>query len=249
MSAIQLVVFDIAGTTVRDRGNVGDSFIAAFHGFGFDLPREEVEKVMGYRKMEAIRMLLEKFYPGAVAGPAEGGVMSKPDELVAGIHSRFIDRMVAFYRGDGQLEALPHAEEVFSRLQQKGIKVALNTGFTRVVADAILQRLHWDNEHYLIDRVICSDEVPRGRPHPDMIRSLMAAFGITDPLQVLKIGDTEVDVKEGRNADCGIVVGVTTGAYTRSALEECHPDHVIDSLEELMPIIEKAGVAAKSVLH
>ncbi len=35
MSAIQLVVFDIAGTTVRDKGNVADSFIAAFHEFGF----------------------------------------------------------------------------------------------------------------------------------------------------------------------------------------------------------------------
>ncbi len=34
MSAIQLVVFDIAGTTVRDKGNVADSFIAAFRSFG-----------------------------------------------------------------------------------------------------------------------------------------------------------------------------------------------------------------------
>lgn len=249
MSAIQLVVFDIAGTTVRDRGNVGDSFIAAFHEFGFDLPRKEVEKVMGYRKMDAIRRLLEKFYPGSVTAPAEDVVIARPDELVGGIHSRFIDRMIAFYQSDAQLEALPHAEEIFSRLQQKGVKVALNTGFTRAVTNAVLHRLHWDNEHYLIDRVICSDEVPRGRPYPDMIRSLMVALGVASSSQVLKIGDTEVDVEEGRNADCGIVVSVTTGAYTRAALEECHPDHTIDDLRELMPIIEKAGVAAKSTVH
>lgn len=38
MNTIQLVVFDIAGTTVRDKGNVAGSFIAAFHHFGFDIP-------------------------------------------------------------------------------------------------------------------------------------------------------------------------------------------------------------------
>jgi phosphonatase-like hydrolase len=236
MKAIQLVVFDIAGTTVRDRGNVGDCFIASFHEFGFDLPGDEVEKVMGFRKMDAIRMLLEKFHPGSA------GALGS-DELVVDIHHRFIERMIAFYQGDGQLEALPHAEEIFSRLQQKGIKVALNTGFTRAVADTLLHRLHWDNEHYLIDRVICSDEVPQGRPDPDMIRALMSALGIASPSQVLKVGDTKVDVEEGRNSGCGIVVSVTTGACSRAELEQLHPDHIIDDLGELMSIIEKANAA------
>jgi phosphonatase-like hydrolase len=241
MSAIQLVVFDIAGTTVRDKGNVADSFIAAFHEFGFDMPRADVQRAMGFRKMDAIRMLLDKFYPGAVAGPESGGAMVRPDELIAGIHSRFIDRMIAFYAGDEELEALPHAEEVFSKLQRQGIRIALNTGFTRAVADTLLHRLHWDNGYNRIDRVICSDEVLLGRPYPDMIRALMTALGISSPSQVLKIGDTEVDVEEGRNAGCGIVVGVTTGAFTRAQLEPYHPDHIIDDMGELMPIIEKAG--------
>lgn len=242
-----MVVFDMAGTTVRDRGNVGDSFIAAFHEYGFDLPRGDVEKVMGFRKMDAIRILLDKFYPGSVSEqPAGSGEVSKPDALILGIHNRFIDRMIAFYESDGQLEALPHAEEVFSRLQAQGIKVALNTGFTRAVANTLLRRLHWDHEYHLIDRVICSDEVPRGRPYPDMIRSLMAELGIAHATEVMKIGDTEVDVEEGRNAGCGIVAAVTTGAYTREELEECQPDHIIDDLKDLMPIVEKAVIAEKS---
>jgi len=47
-------------------------------------------------------------------------------------------------------------------------------------------------------------------------------------------------VEEGRNAACGQVVGVTTGAYTREQLAACHPDHIIDDLQELLPIIENA---------
>jgi hypothetical protein len=38
MSSIQLVVFDIAGTTVRDNGSVADAFISAFRDFGFEMP-------------------------------------------------------------------------------------------------------------------------------------------------------------------------------------------------------------------
>ncbi|HEY4063296.1 MAG TPA: HAD family hydrolase [Puia sp.] len=230
MSSIQLVVFDIAGTTVCDKGNVAGSFISAFRDFGFNMPLPEVKKVMGFRKIDAIAMLLDKFAPEKKAG----------EMLIDRIHTRFIDTMIAFYRNDEELAPLPHAEKVFAALQKKGIKVALNTGFTRSITDAILHRLRWDNRNKNIDRVICSDEVPVGRPSPDMVNALISALDIASPEQVLKVGDTEVDVLEGRGAGCGIVVSVTTGAYTREQLEEYHPDYIIDDLSELLPIIEKA---------
>jgi phosphoglycolate phosphatase-like HAD superfamily hydrolase len=103
-----------------------------------------------------------------------------------------------------------------------------------------LHRLRWDDRSPLIDQVICSDEVALGRPHPDMIKVLMRDLDIVSPAQVLKVGDTEVDVEEGRNAACGIVVSVTTGAYTREQLLSYGPDFIIDDLQELIPVIEQA---------
>ena len=233
MSKIQLVVFDIAGTTVSDNGQVADSFIAAFRAADVELPVDEVKKVMGFRKIDAVRRLLDKFSPSVPSGATR-------EALIVEIHDRFIKGMISFYQQDPDLRPLPHAEELFSRLHGKGIKIALNTGFTRAITDAILQRLHWDNGAGRIDGVICSDEVPQGRPSPDMINHLMTSLKISSADNVLKIGDTEVDVEEGRNAGCGVVVSVTTGAYTRAQLQEYHPDHIIDSLDELIPIIEKA---------
>ena len=230
MSSIQLVVFDIAGTTVHDKGNVANSFISAFRDFGFEMPYPDVQKVMGFRKIDAIAILLDKFAPG-----------KKEDALLVDrIHTRFIDTMISFYKEDEELAPLPHAEMVFSSLQQQGIKVALNTGFTRSITDAILHHLRWDGRNKDIDRVICSDEIPQGRPSPDMINHLRKDLGVADPARILKIGDTEVDIQEGRNASCGIVIGITTGAYTREQLQEYQPDHIIDDLEQLLPIIEKA---------
>ena len=237
MSSIQLVVFDIAGTTVRDKGNVAEAFIAAFTDYGITIPVAEVKKVMGFRKMDAVVLLLEKF--GAGKKPFFPD-MEDAGELAGRIHMRFIDRMIEFYRNDETLAPLPHAEAVFRALKKKGIKVALNTGFTRSITDTILHRLRWDDRSPLIDQVICSDEVPRGRPYADMIEVLMDDLGIESPAQVLKVGDTEVDVEEGRNAACGKVVSVTTGAYTREQLQPYGPDFIIDDLQELLPIIEKA---------
>jgi phosphonatase-like hydrolase len=230
MSSIQLVVFDIAGTTVRDNGSVADAFINAFSDFGLTMPVAEVKKVMGFRKMDAIVLLLEKFAPE-----------KKGDEaLVDRIHTRFIDKMIEFYRNDETLQPLPNAENVFQALKERGIKVALNTGFTRSITDTILHRLRWDDRSTLIDQVICSDEVANGRPYADMIEVLMDDLGIDSAQHVLKVGDTEVDVEEGRNASCGRVVSVTTGAYTRDQLTPYGPDFIIDDLQELLPIIETA---------
>lgn len=230
MSSIELVVFDIAGTTVRDNGSVADAFIAAFGDFGFEMPVAEVKKVMGFRKMDAIALLLEKFAPAK----------KDDEELIDRIHTRFIDTMIAFYRDEQDLAPFPHAEKLFSTLKERGIKVALNTGFTRSITDAILHRLRWDERSTLIDQTICSDEVPYGRPHPDMIKTLIRDLEISSASNILKVGDTEVDVEEGRNAGCGVVVSVTTGAYTRGQLETYKPDYIIDDLSELLPIIEKA---------
>ncbi len=223
MQNYSLVVFDMAGTTVRDKGNVADAFISAFQKFGIEVPEEEVNKVMGWRKIDAIQLLLSKYHTG------------KPEDnkvLVDQIHDMFIDNMVTFYERDEDLQPMQYAEELFTSLKQKNIKVALNTGFTRRITDVILKKLEWNNNG-LIDFVIASDEVPEGRPYPFMIQQLMQNSGIANAGDVVKVGDTEVDVQEGRNAGCGLVVSVTTGAYTKEQLQGYKPDHIIDSLREL----------------
>lgn len=227
MEKIQLVVFDIAGTTVTDKGDVATAFIDAFRKHGNDVAAGEVNKVMGFRKKDAIKTLLEQFYPG----------QETSDELIEKIHDSFTQNMISFYENDRDLQPLPYAEQTFEILHQHGVKVALNTGFTKAITDTIISRLAWD-KNKMINQVISSDEVPQGRPHPFMIRSIMKTLGIEDVKRVAKVGDTQVDIQEGRNAGCGLVVSVTTGAYTRKQLESYDPDFIIDSLGELPALIK-----------
>lgn len=225
---IELVVFDMAGTTVADNGNVNDSFRNAFASEGILVNAADINKVMGYRKMEAVKTILAQYAP-YLAGSM--------DETIHRIHDRFTEEMVSFYSNNMDLKPLPFAEELFQLLQYKEIKVALNTGFTRVITDAILTQLGW-NKNPFINRVICSDEVPEGRPHAFMIESIMTQLGISAVTKVAKVGDTEVDVLEGRNAGCGLVVSVTSGSYTREELVNYSPDYIIDSLQEFPALIQ-----------
>jgi beta-phosphoglucomutase-like phosphatase (HAD superfamily) len=118
MAKFQLVVFDMAGTTVLDRGNVADSFIDAFRRHAITVERSEVKKVMGWRKKDAIKLLLEKHHP-------------QPDvnenELIEKIHAAFINNMIHFYQEDKDIKPLPFAEDIFGQLKKEGIKIALNT--------------------------------------------------------------------------------------------------------------------------
>ncbi len=223
--SIKLVVFDIAGTTIQDEIGVMNAFKSTMNQHGYDAPINEIALVMGYKKIEAIRILLKN----------ETGVT---EELIQAIHNDFVEHMINFYRTSPQIEVFPHTEETFERLHAQGIKIGLNTGFTRAIADTIINRLQWQ-EKGLIDYLIASDEVEQGRPHPYMIQKMMAEFGITDANEVAKVGDTEVDVNEGQNAGCKYVVGVTTGSFTREELEPYHPTHIIDDIADVVDIINQ----------
>ena len=223
--AIRLAVFDIAGTTVADQHVVADAFCKAFKSYGYDgVVKEDVKPLMGYKKPEAIRMVLKNIG----ADPS--------DELVEDIHTEFVNEMMGHYEYSPDVKPMKEAENVFLQLKEKGIKITLNTGFSRDIADVIVSRLKW-KERGLIDDYIASDEVKAGRPEPFMIQALMKRAGITDAKEVIKIGDTEVDVNEGRNAGCSLVIAVTTGAFTKEQLSAYHPDHIIDDLSQLPALI------------
>ncbi len=222
---IRLAVFDIAGTTVADDHAVANAFRNAFESYGYgDISEEDVKPLMGYKKPIAIRMVLDKMD------------VEEDIELEEDIHDEFVSEMMDYYEYSPDVKPMPEAENVFLLLKEKGIKVALNTGFSKDIADVILRRLQW-KDRGLIDDYIASDEVEAGRPQPFMIQTLMQRAGITDANEVIKIGDTEVDVNEGRNAGCGLVIAVTTGAFTKEQLQEYNPDHIIDDLSQLPALI------------
>ena len=134
---------------------------------------------------------------------------------------------------------MPHAEEVLREIRAAGVKVAVDTGFSRPIADAILGRLGWAAGRFL-DATVTSDEVAQGRPFPELIERAMELTGVADPAEVAKVGDTPSDLQEGTSAGCGLVIGVCNGTHRRDQLAACPHTHLIGSLREL-PALVLAG--------
>ncbi len=225
---IELVVFDLAGTTVHDGDSVSSSFRAALYAFGVAAEPAAVTAVMGLPKPEAVRILLAN----SGRAPAESDVRA--------VHDDFVRRMCRYYEIDPSVREIPGAAAAFAALRRRGVKVALNTGFGRAVTAVLLARLGW-SAPAVVDADVASDEVPRGRPHPDMIRHLMARLGVSEARRVAKVGDTRADLEEGVNAGCGLNVGVTSGSFTREQLEAYTHTHVVGSVAEVPGLILGAG--------
>lgn len=222
---MQLAVFDLAGTTVNDPDGVNRCLRASLHAAGLDVERDAVNALMGIPKPEAICRLIE-----ASNGHAE--LLSRIDQ----IHEDFARRMIEFYETDDSVYEIAGTSDVFARLNRAGIKVAVNTGFARTITQVILQRLGWERDG-LVQADISSDEVPRGRPYPDMIAQLMKRFHIAGAQHVAKVGDTPADLQEGTNAGCGMVVGVTGGTHSREQLEAFPHTHLIASISEFPALL------------
>ena len=129
-----------------------------------------------------------------------------------------------------------NAEKLFEELHKRDILVVLNTGYNSQTAESLLNKLGWEEgEEY--DYLVTASDVTHNRPKPDMIQLAMEEFDLSNATEVVKVGDSIIDIEEGKNAGCKLSVGITTGAHTREQLKTANPDYIIDDLLELLPLL------------
>jgi phosphonatase-like hydrolase len=217
MSKYKLAVFDLAGTTVKDTNTVGSCLQMALRTVGVEVSVDDVNAVMGQPKPWAIEMLLKQYQ-------TEGDIPT--------LYAEFRRLMVEFYQTSEEVGEIEGASETFRGLKEKGLLIAVDTGFERDITDVLLKRMQWGS---LVDDSITTDEVENGRPAPDMIFELCKRHGV-EAHEVIKIGDTPADIAEGKNAKVGLVVGVLYGTHSREQLEPLGADLLIEDIKELLLI-------------
>lgn len=226
---IQLVAFDIAGTTIDDGGAVYDALRQAVEELGATVDPADLQHWMGTDKVTAIAHLAEL-----------GGVDADRPAVLAAFE-RFQAILAQRYR-ENPPTPIPGAEETIAALRELGVKVALTTGFDETVVEPLLGSLGWGTDpdgRVVLDAVVTTDDVPAGRPAPYMIFRAMERCGVHDVSAVLAAGDTAVDVQAARNAG-STAVGVLTGQTGLDTLTAQHPDHVLASIAEIPGILATA---------
>ena len=225
---IKMVVFDMAGTTVDEDNVVYKTLQEAIVQHSIPVTLDEVLKHgAGKEKFQAIVDILNQTNNPSCT------------DLVKEIYDYFIEKLTNNYK-NLEVKALPNVERVFKKLKDQNIKVVLNTGYNRETAESLIKKLGWElSVDY--DLLVTASDVKQNRPHPDMILSAMADLNITNPSEVIKIGDSAIDILEGRNANCRINIGITTGAQTREQLSEADPDFIIDDIYSIVEVIDRVN--------
>jgi phosphonatase-like hydrolase len=232
---IALVVFDMAGTTVADAGQVPAAFTAALRRHGIDLAGDVLRGVRGASKRDAIARLV------AMHAPAQSSDLAA---RTATIYADFCRELGQRFAAD--LQPVPGAAGVFQWLRSQAVKVALTTGFDRATTDLILRTLVWTNA--TVDAVVCGEDVPQGRPAPYLIFRAMEATGVASVHRVAVLGDTILDLQAGWNAGVSANIGVLSGAHSRDQLEQAPHTALISSVAALPDIwdaIERRAAAGQ----
>jgi phosphonatase-like hydrolase len=211
---IELICFDMAGTTVSDGGLVLSAFRRTIDELGVtgDEARDAeayVIETMGQSKIEVFTELFgDRAY---VANEA------------------FEVHFVAVAGEEGVSE-VPGARAAVEELTGRGLAVALTTGFSPATREVLIDVLEWSG---LFPLRVSPADAGRGRPAPDMLLLCALRAQVNAVQNIVVVGDTASDMQAGRRAGAGLCVGVLTGTDDEARLRESGADRVVDSVVDL----------------
>ena len=211
---VKLLVCDMAGTTINEGGIVYKTLTNTIRNFNVPIEDHEIKDWYGVNKTEVLKHFLNR--------------SRQNDDILPEMLASFKKELKNNYFNDKSIKLVDdNLPTLFNKLRQNGVKIALNSGFSVDIQEALIENL---NMRDFIDGYISSESVPHGRPEPFMIQELMKRFNITNPKEVIKVGDSKNDILEGKNAGCLMSVGVLSGAENEENLKNVGADVILNSV-------------------
>jgi len=219
---LEMAAFDVAGTTVKDDGIVIEAFKVAFEMTQPDLwPEKGAEwtqyaiDTMGQSKIEVFSALL--------------GDREKAVQANIAFEEAYVNEIA-----EQGISEIPGSLELFASLRERGIPVALTTGFTRSTLNVILIELGW---HDVVDLTVTPDEAGRGRPHPDMLLHAARKLNAPSPEFSLVVGDTASDMKSAVAYGSKNIFGVLSGAHSKEILVDAGATSIVNSILDITSLL------------
>lgn len=202
---LKLAILDLAGTLL-DFGSCAPAgaFVQLFAQCGITLTDAEARGPMGMPKHSHIAALCKIQTIQRQWKEVFGQAVTDAD--VNALYDRFIPMQMAVLPQYAGL--IPGALEAVEAMRSKGLSIALTTGYNRDMMECVLAKAA--DQGLKGDVTLCADDVPAGRPAPWMALDCARRLGIFPLSACIKIGDTLVDIQEGRNAGMwSIGVGIS----------------------------------------
>jgi len=221
-TGIQLVILDVGGTLIEDRGDVVATLQSTMAKRAIVVTAAEIGPWRGAAKRAVIQHFVDLHSKKSDA---------ERQTLASAIYQDFNAQLNAAYR---TVPPIPGAEEVIRKLREYGYLIAATTGFDREIVVPIFRRLGW--EKYFV-AVVASNDVSRGRPSPYMLFHAMETAQVDSVAAVMAVGDTPLDLQAANNAGLRGMVGVLSGAGSEEQLRREPHTHLLASVASLPALL------------
>lgn len=128
--------------------------------------------------------------------------------------------------------AFPYVTETLHTLKEQGYMLTIASSRWH---KSLVELVHNLGINDCISYLLGADDVEQAKPYPEPVLKTLTATGI-DASHTLVVGDMAVDIQMGASAGAK-TCGVTWGNGSRQDLEEAGADYIIDSIEELLPLL------------
>ncbi len=196
---IRGAVLDWAGTAV-DYGCIGPVavFLEVFRRRGVEVTVQEARGPMGLMKKDHVRSMCQTPSVTAKWRAAHG---RKPGEAdVEPLMTECVARHAA---------PIPGLLEAVETLRRSRVRIGSSTGYTGPMMEMLVPEAR--QRGYAPDAVVCSSDVPAGRPFPWMCYLNAIRLQVYPMEAMVKIGDTVSDIQEGLNAGMWTIGVARTG--------------------------------------
>ena len=215
----KLVIFDLDGTLINTIADLAQATNYALAKLGY--PTHEIESYK-FKVGNGINNLFKRALP-------EG---EKTDENVLRVRREFI-----LYYNEHNTDLsrpYPGMEELLNYIENQNIKISVASNKYQEATSKIISEIY---PTIRFSAVLGQRENVPIKPNPQIVYDILSITGI-DKQDVLYVGDSGVDMQTGLNAGVE-TCGVTWGFRPRTELEPFHPQHIVDTAEELQQIIVK----------
>jgi len=252
---VQAILFDWAGTIV-DYGSRAPAgvFVEVFKCHGVAITMAEARAPMGLEKRAHIASIAGMPTVQRRWEQANGRTVEARDIDV--MYEEFLPLQLACLPQYADL--IPGTLDVAEASRKRGIKIGSSTGYARVLMSVLVPEAQ--RRGFVADAVVTADEVPQGRPAPWMCFENAKRLGVWPSAAIIVVDDTVPGLEAGLNAGMWTVGVAKSGnelglslediaalapadceqrvAAAHDRLARCGPHYVMDSVAELMPVID-----------
>lgn len=219
----EMILIDVDGTlvdSVPDLGYCVDAMMAQLGRPPWGETR--VRDWVG----NGVERLVKRALVGALEGEPEPADFERAYPLFLELYAENTSKRSILY---------PGVREGIDLLKGAGYRLGCVTNKAAQFTEPLLQDLGVSDDFSII---ISGDTLPKKKPDPAPLLHGAAFFGC-EPGNALMVGDSVSDVKAARAAGFRIVC-MSYGYNHGEDIRDAHPDAVIDSLTEVMPLLEAA---------